>query len=283
MERTLYLNENKGLRVFRDGPSIWIKEEGKAGRRIPARLVGRVVIIGNIKLEAGVITLFTEKDVPITFLNHRGDAVAVAMPYNHHLPRHYEEQKKFLETEENTNRFKTWLYSKRKEIQLSVIKRISKRTAEIFIEKGFRERDYKSLINEFKPFQQSGSGGDEKFKVVYGTVSNLFREMAIGCILRADLDPHLGIYHRRHNFGFALDICHILEAEIDIQTIQFLKIAKDKCQPAEYITKDSEGWIITKEGMRNIVQRFENRRKELQEGVERLLDDVFELMRDLRR
>ncbi|NWF52864.1 MAG: CRISPR-associated endonuclease Cas1 [Nitrospirae bacterium] len=280
MERTLYLNENKGLRVFRDGPSVWIREEGKAGRRIPARLVGRVVIIGNIKLEAGVITLFTDNDIPVTFLNYRGDVVAVAMPYNHHLPRHYEEQKKFLETEENIERFRSWIYSKRKETQLSVIKRISKRTAEIFSEKGFKEKDYKKFIDELKPSHLT----EEKFKSVYGTVSNLFREMAIGCIVRADLDPHLGVYYRRHNFGFALDICHVLEAEIEIQTIQFLKIAKDKCQPkAEYIMKDSLGWLITKEGMRDIVHRFENRRKELQERVERLLDDVFELMRELRK
>ncbi|MGB9716526.1 MAG: CRISPR-associated endonuclease Cas1 [Thermodesulfovibrionales bacterium] len=275
MDRTLYLNENKKLRVFRDGPSIWIKEEGKAGRRIPARLVSRVVIIGNIKLESGVITLFTDNDVPITFLNHRGDAVAVAMPYNHHLPRHYDEQKKFLENEENIERFKNWLYSKKKEVQLGVIKRISKRTAEIFSEKGFREKDYKKFIEEFKPPHLF----DEKFKVVYRTVSNLFREMVIGCIVRADLDPHLGVYYRRHNFGFALDICYALDSEIEMQTIQFLKIDKDK----GYIVKEPDGWIISKEGMRDIVHRFENRRKQIQEKIESLLDDIFELMRDIRK
>lgn len=274
MDRTLYLNENKNLRVFRDGPSIWVKEEGKAGRRIPARLVSRVVIIGNIKLESGVITLFTDNDVPVTFFNHRGDAVGVAMPYNHHLPKHYDEQKKFLDSEENIERFKSWLYSKRKETQLGVIKRISKKTAEIFAERGFKEKDYRRFIEELKPSNLS----DEKFKVVYGTVSNLFREMAIGRIVKADLDPHLGVYYRRHNFGFALDICHTLEAEIELQTFQFLRTAKDK----DYMNKEPNGWTITNEGMKDIVHRFENRRKQIQERVERLLDEVFELMRDIR-
>ncbi len=275
MDRTLYLNENKKLRVFRDGPSIWIKEEGKAGRRIPARLVSRVVIIGNIKLEAGVITLFTDNDVPITFFNHRGEAVAVAMPYNHHLPRHYEEQKKLLDSEVNIERFKNWLYSKRRETQLVVIKRISKKTAAIFAMKGFREKDYNLIISELKPLNLS----DEKFKVVHGTVSNLFREMAIGCVLKADLDPHIGIYYRRHNFGFALDLCYTLEPEIELQTIQFLKNPKDRV----YIIKEPSGWAITNEGMKDIIHRFENRRRQLQERIERLLDEVFELMRDIRK
>lgn len=273
MDRTLYLNENRGLTVFRDGPSIWVKENGKAGRRIPARLVDRVVIIGNLRLEAGVITLFTNNDIPVTFINHRGDAVAVAIPYNHHLPRHYEEQKVFLEAEGNIDRYKSWLYARRKETQINVIRRISKGIAELFAAKGFREKDYQRFIERFKPSK------DEQWKPVFGVTSNLFREMIIGCIVKADLDPHLGVLYRRHNFSLALDICHILEPEIDIQCIQFLKIAREY----GYMLREQAGWSVSKDGMRDIIHRFENRRKQIHVTVERLIDDIFELMRELRR
>jgi CRISPR/Cas system-associated endonuclease Cas1 len=273
MDRTLYLNENKGLTVFRDGPSIWVREDGRAGRRIPLRLVGRVVIIGNLRLEAGVITLFTNSDIPVTFINHRGDAVAVAIPYNHHLPMHYEEQKVFLEAEGNIDRYKGWLYARRKETQINVIRRISKGVAELFATKGFREKDYQRFIERFKPSR------DEQWKVVFGVTSNLFREMIIGSIVKADLDPHLGVLHRRHNFSLALDICHVLEAEIDIQCIQFLKIEREK----GYMAKDRISWSVSKEGMKDIIHRFENRRKQIHATVERLIDDIFELMRELRR
>ncbi|MEW6214074.1 MAG: CRISPR-associated endonuclease Cas1 [Nitrospirota bacterium] len=273
MDRTLYLNENRGLKVFRDGPSVWVKEGGRAGRRIPARLVGRVVIIGNLRLEAGVITLFTDNDIPVTFINNRGDAVAVAIPYNHHLPRHYEEQKVFLEAEGNIDRYKSWLYAKRKEIQINVIRRISKGVAELFAAKGFREKDYHRFIERFKPSK------DEQWKVVFGVTSNLFREMIIGSIVKADLDPHYGVLYRRHNFSLALDICHIFEPEIDIQCIQFLKIAREY----GYMLKGQAGWSVLKEGMKDIIHRFENRRKKLHEMVEKLIDDIFELMRELRR
>lgn len=273
MDRTLYLNENRELTVFRDGPSIWVKENGKAGRRIPSRLVSRVVIIGNLRLEAGVVTLFTNNDIPVTFINHRGDAVAVAIPYNHHLPRHYEEQKVFLEAEGNIDRYKSWLYARRKKTQINVIKRISKGVAELFAKEGFREKDYQRFIERFKPFR------DEQWKVIYGIVNNLFREMIIGSILRADLDPHLGVLHRRHNFSLALDICQILEPEIEIQCIQFLRTDRGK----GYMLKDRIGWSVSKEGIKEIIHRFENRRKQIHTTVERLIDDIFELMRELRR
>lgn len=273
MDRTLYLNEKEKLAVFRDGPSICVKESGKAGKRIPARFVGRAVIIGNIRLESGVITLFTDNGIPVTFLNRQGDAVAVAMPYNHQLSRHYEEQKIFLETKENVERFKGWLYSKRKEIQIKGVKGLSKWTAELFAMNGFRERDYQKFMEEYRHYK------DERWKVVYGIVSNLFREMIIGCLYKSDLDPHIGVLHRRHNFGLALDICYVLEPEIDIQCIQFLRTADGTGQ----ILKEQTGWLVSKDGIKNIIHRFENRRTRLQEKVEKLIDGIFELMRELRR
>ncbi len=273
MDRTLYLNENKGLRVYRDGPSIWIKEDGKAGRRIPARLIGRVVIIGNISLESGAITLFTDRDVPVTFINYRGESAAVAMPYNEKLARHYEEQKIFLETEENAGRFRSWLHAKRKELQLQVAQRLSKRLAVKFAAAGFREKDYRNIILQFR------TCNEDQWQVILSIAGNLFREITVGRLIKADLDPHMGILHRRHNFSLALDLCHILEPETEIQCLQFIKAAREK----GYMIKEQGTWRATKDGMKDIIHRFENRRKLIQDNVERLIDDIFELMRELRK
>lgn len=273
MERTLYLNENKGMKVLRDGPSVWVKEEGKAGSRVPARLIGRVVIIGNVKIESGVITLFTDRDIPVTFINYSGDSVAVALPYNDKLPRHYEEQKIFLKKEENTLRFRNWIESRRRDIQLNVIKRLSKRIHYKFTKFGFREKDYHGVINQFRKCSL------EQWQVVTGIISNLFREMIIGSLLRADLDPHMGVFHRRHNFSLALDICYILEAEIDIQSLQFIKRSSENI----YFIKENKNCCVSKEGMKDIIHRFENRKNQLINITEQLIDDIFEMMRELRK
>jgi CRISPR/Cas system-associated endonuclease Cas1 len=273
MDRTLYLNENKTITVLRDGPSVWIREEGKAGRRIPARLIGRVVIIGNLKLETDVITLFTDNDIPVTLMNRAGDSAAVVMPYVEKLPQYYEKQKTLLMTSERINRFKDWLYAQRRQLQFHVVQRLSKSISYTFTSSGFREKDYRRVIEEFRPVS------DEQWQAIFNVVSVLFRELVVGHIMMRDLDPHIGILNRRYNFGLALDICHILEPEIELQSVQFARAAKTK----SYMIKARAGWSVSAEGMKDVVHRFENRRDQIKAVVERLIDDIFELMRELRK
>jgi|Deesub1362A_J573_1020465.scaffolds.fasta_scaffold00319_42 hypothetical protein len=271
MSRTLYLNEAKGLQVLRDGQSVWIEHDGSAGQRIPARLVGRVIIIGNVRVDAGVITLFTENNIPVTFMNHRAGETAVAMPYNHHLPRHYRRQRALLKSRENIERYRRWAEAKRMVIQVGILKRLLPAIANK-LRWGLGEGNYQHLISKMKPLDK------EKWTVVAGVVNNFFRNMIIEHLLAAELDPHLGVLHRRHNFGLALDICHIMGAESDIQCLQFLKYARTK----PYMEKMHSGWTITSEGMKNIIQRFENRREALSNMVGTIIDELFELMRELR-
>jgi CRISPR/Cas system-associated endonuclease Cas1 len=231
------------------------------------------VIIGNLKLEADVITLFTRQEVPVTLINRRADSVAVFMPFHENLSHYYEKQKSFLSTDAQINRFKDWLYARRRNVQIYVLRRLSKKTARSFVKNGFREQDYQKFIAAFNP-----SGKDE-WKVVSNIIISLFREMIIGCIIRADLSPHIGILNRRYNFGLALDILHILMPLADLQCIQFLRNEKDK----GYMKRDLSGLYVTREGMRDVAQRFENIRKTTQKHTDMLLDHIFELMRELRK
>ncbi len=265
MDRTLYFNETKGLEVLRDGPSVWVKEEGKSGRRIPARLVGRAVIIGNVRLDAGIITLFADNDIPVIFMNKRGQEAAVTIPFNHHLPEHHEEQKIFLYNEKNILSFKTWLFSQRRKLQIKTLKRLSEAAADKMISEGFREKDYRLFITRFI------SGKEEQYKTVKGIINNLLKEMVVESLIKADLDPHTGVLNRRHNFGLALDICHAIEPEADLQCIGFIK--------ASQVTQNR---IMSKEDIKDIAHRFENKRKIVHEIIETIIDDLFKLMRELR-
>jgi CRISPR/Cas system-associated endonuclease Cas1 len=271
MGRTLYLNENRGLRVRRDGPSVWMHWMDRSGRRVPVRLVSRVVIIGNVKIEAGAVTLFTENDIPVVFMNYAGEEVAVAIPYNHRLAKHYEEQKVYLATPESGERFMKWVETKRMVIQVDVLRRLVKKMA-YGLRFGLGEGDYQELLSRLKTV------GEEQWLGVTGAVTNLLRAQVIEHLLRADLDPHLGVMHRRHNFGLALDICHILSAEVDMQGIQFFRSGNEKV----FLERKGGGWTLTGSGMRNLIQRFENRRAALDATVEIVIDELFELMRELR-
>lgn len=272
MDRTLYFNEAKGMEVIRDGPSVWVKQDGKAGRRIPARLIGRVVFIGNVRLDAGVITLFADNNIPLVFMNKNGKEAAVTIPFNHHLTQHHEEQKIFLAKEKNIRTFKTWLSYKRRKLQIYTLKKLSKAMAEKMLQEGFRERDYREAIRRFIV------GKEEQFKTARPIIKNLIKEMVTESLIKADLDPHEGVINRRHNFGFALDICYVMEPEVDLQCIQFL----DASSNSGLILNKSNTWTISDEGIKDIIQRFENRKRLVSESIETSIDDIFRLMRELR-
>ncbi len=272
MDRTLYLNETKGMEVLRDGPSIFIKQEGSSGRRVPARLIGRAVIIGNVRLDVGIIMMLTDNNVPVTFMNRKGEEFAVAIPFNHHLPKHYEEQTIFLDKDKNIDAYKRWLFSHRRKCQINTIKRISKSTAEKMMTEGFRNKDYKDFIVKIV------AGKEGQFKIIFDIINNFIKTMIIESLIKADIDPHMGVLNRRHNFGLALDICYALEPEADLHCIQFLFAATDK----DFMIKKGNNWTISDDGMRDLIHRFENKRMTLHETIESIIDGLFRLMRELR-
>lgn len=272
MEKTLYLNENNDIKVLRDGPSIWIYEKDKAGRRIPARLVSRVVVIGSFKLDAGIITLFTDNDIPVTFLNRKGERAAVLLPYKDKEYDCKRWQRLFLLTEESKNRFITWAEAKRKGLQIEIIRRLSSDAAKGYCKNGFDESDYEDII------QKAIKTEDRYREIVHNAVIAIFREATAAALIKAQLDPDFGIIHRRADFGLVKDLCYILQPEADIQALQFFKTSGWEGKKIERESPPS----LTNEGMKDIIIRFENRRKFLQEIIEILIDDIFEMMRDLK-
>jgi CRISPR/Cas system-associated endonuclease Cas1 len=271
MNKTLYLHEARDLEVVRDGPSLWIKQRGLAGRRVPARLVDMVIIIGTVRIDTGVLTLFTDNNIPVTCMNKRGQETAVTMPYNHQLPVRYEEQQIFFTRDEGILRFEQWLLSERKRIQLNTVKRLSKNIAGLYLAQGFKEADYRNFVRQYKP------ADEDKRLTIETLIGNFFREMLISGLMAAGLDPHMGVLHRRRNFGLALDLCHAMEGEVDIQTVRFLQRS-----PGEWMLKGKRGWEVSRDGMKDIIHRFENRKRANLVMAEHLIDELFELMRELK-
>ncbi len=123
MGRTLYLTETEKFKATVDGPSILIDWPNKAGQRIPLRLISRCVIVGNIKLESAVISTLTSHNIPVIFTDISGSELAIAIPYNHRLPNRWREQRIFLETTKNRERFINWARIKKNESSTCFIKK----------------------------------------------------------------------------------------------------------------------------------------------------------------
>jgi hypothetical protein len=271
-ERTLYLKEKRGLMVRRDGPSLWIIEKGRAGRRIPARFINIVYIIGNIKMDAGVVGLFAEQNTPVSFMNSKGETIGILMPYNHNPINYYEDQKRILQNEDNIERFKGWAASIRRESQLFVLKKVAFDKALIFMADGFRENDYEEIVNTYR------SSKKEEWEVVYQVNKNILMEMITRHLIDAHLDPHMGVLQRRQNFGLALDICYIIGPEIDLLTLQFFRSIRWH----SLLQMTHKRRLLTKDGFKDIIHRFENNKVRFSQRIDHIIDRFFELLREIR-
>jgi len=271
MGRTLYLTENDKFRAVADGPSIWIDWENKAGRRIPLRLISRCIIVGNILVESNLISILAVNNIPIVLTDLSGHELATILPYNHRLPKHFREQRIFLETKKNRERFINWAKVKRMTLQIKLIKKIFPKKAGRFA-MGIGEEDYQFLISSFK--QRSYA----KWDIIKGFIVNLFRSLIIEHLIRSNLNLDLGIIHRYHNFGLVLDFCYILEPQIDEQCIQFFKVLNN----LSFFERKEREWRVNKDGIKGIIQRFENKKEENANIIANTLDEFFQLMRELR-
>jgi CRISPR/Cas system-associated endonuclease Cas1 len=270
MERILYLTEKKDTEVRRDGPSLWVKERTRAGYRIPARLLDMVVVIGNVRMDSGVVTIFSEQNIPVTFLNARGETIAIAMPYRDPSPDRREEQRRFFRIQGNMERFERWFYSRKRHVRLYVTARIEPAKARTFQDEGFRDADYLAFV------RNHAAKKEKLWAAVKEQVLSLLRELLVEKLVRAGLDPHLGIFHRRCDFGFAMDFCDLVEAEADLQAIRFVNYPYIEGLFTEGRTRAT----LTKEGMKELIGRFEGRKMSVGRHVDSTIDSLFELFGD---
>lgn len=259
------------MTVARDGPSLWITMGNKAGRRVPARIINRVIITGNVKLDSGVITLFTGNGVPVTFLNRKGDIIGTALGVVNPDWRLKERQTMLFSNSLYRSRVLNWITAKRRNCQMQLLKDLACQDVKIFIAKGLREKDFKKALSGFIPVDET------VVRIVSGTVKGMAYELVTNCLLTSDLDPHLGVLYRRYNMGLVRDLCYIIEAEIARQTVQFFRLKRWDV----YLESQNREWMLNPAGMRSIAMRFESHQKRVQEIIGCLIDDIFQLMREL--
>lgn len=268
MGRTLYICENDKVVATVDGPSIWIERPMKAGQRVPIRLVSRVFLVGEVKISSEAILTLAEHNIPLIVCRMSGEDKAVLLPFNHKLPRYFKEQRIILESKQNIMKYMNWVETYRNYFQIQVLKKYFpnlKRKNEL------GESDYKLLLTKLVPKNKA------LCMPVKQAVNYLIRGLLIENVNKAKLDLHLGVYFRRVNFGFVLDLSYLLEPKADEQVILFFK------QPnyGRFFEQNNGKMTLTKEGHRNIVHRFENKREELETEIGRVIDDFFHLIREM--
>lgn len=272
MQRTLYLNENRNITVRLDGPSLWIKEKEKAGKRVPFRLITQVIITGNIRLETGAIMALAEKGVPVTFISRDGKNRVTALAIEPSENSLRERAVRLWKDDKGRVRVENRLNASRHNTRLKTLKIFMPERSNHFETCGFDNRDYERIFT----YLLSEDTDAYAEKAVRRIIEGLFHEAVLTSIMDAGLDPHTGFIHRNMDFGFVKDICFAIEGQIDRQVLQFFR------------RRDWDGFLvrinrerqINSAGINNLVVRFENQKGKLLKELDQLICDFFGILRE---
>ncbi len=249
MERTLYLKETPGLRVSRDGPSLWVTRPHTAGQRVPVRLIRRVLIAGNVTLDAEALTVFAQRGVPITLLDRDGLPVAHVWSAAPAPVARRGAQAAALENPEVRERLAAMVRAWERGRRLVLASRLDPAVASRWRREGLRSEDYDAWI-----VRQARTRGVSLRR--RGFFRAALQTLALETIVEAGWDPHLGFLHRTQPLGFVRDCAAALEPDADL------------------IWLDSGLRISDEDGplSRALAELFESRRPRLAMLLRRLLD-----------
>lgn len=255
MERTLYLSERQGLRINRDGPSLWVRAPGQAGRRVPARLIRRVLVMGHVALDAGCLTLFAERGVPVTLLNRRGEAVATVLGLAEGEPQRQARQAALLEDRPRLDRVLTWMAAWERGRQLVLARRVDPARAAQWRSEGLRRADYEAWVTAAARTRGVSSGEREFFRsAVYALV--------VAEVTAAGFDPHKGVLETAGPLAFAKDCALVFRPEADRFCVEPGTAASD----------------VLPGGNAGLARRFESGRPHIEALVRRFLAQFAELL-----
>jgi CRISPR/Cas system-associated endonuclease Cas1 len=264
MEKTLYLNANSGATVRLDGPSLWIDYPHRSGQRIPGREVSMVVVIGNVIIQAGAITYFANREVPVVFIDHYGIAEAMVLSLSQKNRSHYKEQSELAKSNYFIKILEKVLNEKKLQVMGKVRKKIDKRF-------GLTVDSDINAINCDYIIAKVVNGDRLKFKLIERIVRSLFIAKVFEQLAKARLDPNIGIFGRKRYLSLVYDIADIFHPEIYLQTIQFF----DSKSNEPLIEKIKEGYKVAEVGMRNIVERFENKLAFVNEIILEIIEHII--------
>ncbi|MCS6897771.1 MAG: CRISPR-associated endonuclease Cas1 [Nitrospira sp.] len=208
MDRTLFLNERPGLRVRRDGPSLWIEQSGSAGRRVPVRMIRRVVVAGNVLLDTESLTVFAERGVPITLVGRDGRPLAMVVGCAASLFVRRGLQVGALENPSLRERVSIWLRAWERRRQLAVATCLDPVTAARWRQNGVRTADYEQWVHRQGQMRGATVRRRHLFHAAVGT-------LILDRITEAGWDPHVGVIHRGEPLGFVKDCSLAMRADAD--------------------------------------------------------------------
>lgn len=261
MKRTLYLTDRKRINIRLDGPSLLITSPETAERRIPLKILGRVVVFGSIMLDSEILTSLSSNNIPMLFISKKEKIFTISMNAYHAMTRGPVNLNKISKDKRKVIEFFEWLKSKKTFLEFQVLKGLCRSHITA-------NANYKEIISFFMPDDR------ESWDTVKGIVRILSWSLIIEELLGKGLNPHHGIIHNRGAFGLVRDYAYIIRPEIDLQCLKFFR-----SDTLESLIESSRRYPhLEARCIGNIINRFENRQYIIKRLIHDINDKLFELL-----
>lgn len=263
-KRTLYLIERgSGIVLKRDGPSVLIERKYKAPVRIPADYIDKVIIYGNVELDAFSITLFTSKHVPILILGRHGES-SIVLPYTNEIKDYSKYQSMMLASKKLVDDFKSWILTKRAENQKKLVNRLFKN---ITVSINHEDSSYRAMINKIKP-------NNFVWALIKEIMANFLIITILSRLINSKLDPHIGIIYQGSNYGLVFDIYYMYEPFADYMAFQFFY--------ADGVNIDFiKNPDLNTETLQMVIDKFEKKKEEIEYELNSTISHIFSYLRIL--
>jgi len=268
--RTLYLAGRDGVQVRRQGASVAVTVPGRAEQRVPARRVGRVIILGEVTLPVTALTLFSERGVPVTFLDRQGRTRGILLhPHPPEDPRGAGWFRS-LRTDEVSRRQVRRLYAAhRRRLQLGALAAINSPMRDFARERGLRDQDYqqwlRAAIREETP--------QSAVAVARRTLKTLLLNWCGRALTAARIDGRMGLADPHRPLGLADEVSDTLYPICDPV---WVRLFRKKDAVRHFITEGLD-WAIAPRHARWLIAPYEHQGPRIQAAFDALLHDLLNL------
>lgn len=268
--KALYINTRNKTILTSDGAHLVIITPDNRIQKTPLGEINSLLVRGKVLIDSQAVFLLARNNISMVLAEENGYKDALFLPYNHFLPDHHRGQRIILKSSRNIEKYVYWVKTQRMLQQIIIINRFS---PELKIKNELGEGNYQLWIKEKRP------NNIKLWKLIKTSVNTLFKCLISGKLNEARLDIHMGGYFRRANFGLLLDILFIVEPRIDEQSLLFFQ---QKNWESFIKQEKIDHFILLADGFHNIVHRFENKKSQISDIIDLIIDDYFSLLRELK-
>ena len=268
--RTLYLAGREGARVRRQGGSVAVTMPGRAEQRIPARRVGRVVILGEVTLPVTALTIFSERGVPVTFLDNQGRTRGILLhPQPPEDPRGTAWFRSLRADEVSRRQVRRLYAAHRRRLQLGALAAIASPMRDHARAHGLRDQDYqqwlRAAIREGTP--------QSAVAVVRRTLKTLLLNWCSRALTAARIDGRVGLVDPSRPLGLADELSNTLYPICDPVWVRLFR----KKDAVRHFISEGLDWAISPRHTRWLIEPYEHQRPRIQAAFEGLLHDLMTL------